>query len=232
MNSGPDAGNLEFVDSMPPIEGEIEAEVGLPPAELLVNHQEVSRLIYDPVLEEVRQRGYGVRGFRVTGKVEGNAVAWGFWGAFLMVLILALVVVFRGASGLYSTWDMFWVMVGLTIGALMFKSGKRSSLTRELLCEIDLQQQMMLWPTGGREAMIAVEFAELTELVFGMTYYPISHQRRDVKVHAFTLLARDSQNRLIPIVEASPDKEETHEIAKFIGRNMGLPLTYVGLGIK
>lgn len=230
MSIVPEPGNLEFVNSMSPQGLEGEAAVEMPPAELLVRNQDVSRLIYNPALEQVRERGR-VRAFRVNGKVEGSAVAWGFWGAFLMVMVLALVVVFRGATGLYSIWDMFWVMVGLTIGALMFKAGKRSSQSKELLCEIDLVQQMMLWPTGP-ETMLAVPFDEVTELVFGMTYYPVSEQRSDVMVHAFTLLVRDSQNRLIPIVEASPDKEETHEIAKFIGHNMSLPLTYVGLGIK
>ncbi len=230
MSSVPEPGNLVFVDTMASIELEDEAEIEMRPAELLVRNQEESRLIYDPALEQVKERGQ-VRAFRVHGKVEGNAIAWGFWGGFLIVLVLALVVVFRGATGLYSTWDMFWVMIGVTIGALMFKAGRRSSQSKELLCEIDLVQQMMLWPTGG-ETMLAVPFDEITELVFGMTYYPVSQQRSDVMVHAFTLLVRDRQNRLIPIVEASPDKEETHEIAKFIGYNMKLPLTYVGLGIK
>ncbi len=228
MSSVPEPGNLEFVDSTSLPETEAFEPVELP-TELLVRNEDAPRLVFDPAIERVY--GQGVHAFRVSGRLAENVVPWGFWGATLIAVVLGMVVVFRGATGLYSLWDTFWVVLALLVGTVMFKLGRRSSLSKELLCELDLNQQLMLWPREG-ETQLAVPFEELTELVFGMTYYPVSQKRKDVMVHAFTLLARDSQNRLIPIVEASPDKEKTHEIGVFLGRNMRLPLKYVGLGIK
>ncbi|MBA2661138.1 MAG: hypothetical protein H0U74_02490 [Bradymonadaceae bacterium] len=199
--------------------------------EVVVIESKKPSLIHDPAIEQVNATA-----FRIVGKRDDSTIVpWGFWGAFLMAVVLGLVIVFRGASGLYSMWDAFWVAIALSTGAIMFKLGRRTSLNKELLCEVDMARQMMLWPSRDDDpnsTMLAVPFEELSEVVFGMTRYPVSARRADVMVHAFTLLVRDGQDRLVPIIEASPNKEEAHRIGLFLAENIGLPMTYVGIGIK
>lgn len=185
-----------------------------------------ARMVYSPFLKERPGRTLQVRGERDNPAV----VPWGFWGAVMLAGILAAMIVFRGSSGLQSMWDLLWVMLAVVAGSVMLKLGKKTSLEEHLLCELDLMRGIVTWPVQGTE--LAVPFDEVEELVFGMTQYPISSDGEGTKVHAFSLLLRDAQGRLVPIVEASPHKGETHQIGQVFSQVLEVPLTYVGMGIK
>lgn len=185
------------------------------------------RLIYDPTLRQT-----SMERFEVTGRRDDSSViAWGFWGGLLALVVAVGLVI--GAQNVYSVWDIAWAVAALAVGLLFYRFGRRSSTCEELLCEIDLGREALSWPTDGPgEGVLTVGFDAITELVFGMTRYPVSEKRRDVDVHAFTLLVRDDDERLVPVVEASPDKEAVHEIAKFLAQQLRTHITYVGVGIK
>lgn len=186
-----------------------------------------ARMVYSPYMRERPGRSLEVRGQCDNPKV----VPWGFWGAVMLASLLGAMIVFRGTSGLQSMWDLLWVMLAVVVGSVMLKLGKKTSLEERLLCELDLMRGIVGWPIEGGGQM-AVTFDEVEELVFGMTSYPISSDGEGTKVHAFSLLLRDAQGRLVPIVEASPHKGETHQIGQVFARVLDVPLTYVGLGIK
>ncbi|RAL25279.1 hypothetical protein DL240_03440 [Lujinxingia litoralis] len=186
-----------------------------------------ARMVYSPFVRERPGRLLQVRGQRDNPDV----VPWGFWGAVMLGALLVMLIVFRGNSGIQSMWDMLWFMLAIAMGSVMLKLGKKTSLEEHLLCELDQLRGIVTWPVEGR-AQMAVPFEEVSELVFGMTHYPISSDGEGTKVHAFSLLLRDGSGRLVPIVEASPNKGETHDVGKLFSRVLEVPLTYVGLGIK
>lgn len=189
------------------------------------------RMVFDPTVVRVNANAFRVHGMRD----DRHVTPWGFYGGLLIAVVALMVVLFRGATGLYSTWDLFWVVLAISVGAIMLKVGRKSSLRRELLCEVDTLGQMLLFPANHDDpnsTMLAIPFEEVSELVFGMTRYPISERRVDVKVHAFTLLVRDAHDRLIPVVEASPNKQEVHQIGSMLAQLVGMPMTYVGHGVR
>lgn len=184
-------------------------------------------MIYDPLIRPSGAGRYQIRGQRE----DDSIVAWGFWGGVLVVVVAVSLIL--SAQSVYNLWDILWAVAALAFGMLLYRYGKRSSLREEVLCEIDMQRQTIAWPSGsdaGPELVVGLD--EINELVFGMTDFPLTQKRQDVQVDAFTLLVRDDKDRLIPIVEATPHKEEAHTIAKILGNELGLAISYVGKGIQ
>jgi hypothetical protein len=187
-------------------------------------------LVYDPNLVPASRGSY-----TIVGRLEDSRlIPWGFWGGVLMVVVIAALIVFRGSTGLYSMWDLFWTFLAIVIGAGMFKLGARSSLRPHRLVTIEVDRGMLVWENRHNEdaPSIVLPFEEITEIVFGMTNYPLSPTRKDINIHAFTLLVRDGNERLIPIIEASPNKEETHRVAAALAQLLKQQVTYVGIGSK
>ncbi|MFP4601005.1 MAG: hypothetical protein ACOC9J_00695 [Persicimonas sp.] len=185
------------------------------------------RLIYKPLIRPSGTSRYEIRGQRE----DQSVIAWGFWGGLLVVAVVLLLL--ASAQSFYGMTDIIWAVGALALGLLMYRYGKRSSLREEVLCEIDTRRQTIAWPTGTSDgAELALGFDELTEIVFGMTDYPVSESHKDVRVHAFTLLVRDADDRLIPVVEATPNKGEAHTIARIMSNEIGLGISYVGKGFE
>lgn len=184
-------------------------------------------LIYKPLIRPSGASCYEIRGQRD----DKNIIAWGFWGGLLVLVVLGLLI--ASAQTVYNMWDIVWFLAALAVGSLLYRYGRRSSLREDVLCEVDLERRTLAWP-GAEEGdgELVLYFDEINEVVFGMTDYPVSRSRQDVQVHAFTLLVRDADDRLVPVVEASPDKEETHTIAKILGNELNLRISYVGKGIR
>jgi hypothetical protein len=184
------------------------------------------RLVYKPLIRPNGVSCYEIRGQRE----EQGVIAWGFWGGLLVVGVSVSLIL--SAQSVYNVWDLLWALVAITFGILLYRFGKRSSLREDVLCEVDLERQTMSWPTSQRAGELVATFDEITEIVFGMTDFPLSESDTDVHVHAFSLLIRDADDRLIPVVEATPHKEEAHTIAKILGNELEMRITYVGKGIK
>jgi hypothetical protein len=211
------------------------------------------RLVYKPLI-----RPNGVSRYEIRGQREDKSIiAWGFWGGLIVVVVSVLLIL--SAQSVYNVWDLLWGLVALSFGIFLYRYGKRTSLREEVLCEVDLERQTFSWPTVRREdkagqqagqqadkqageqaiqqqgqhaGELVAHFDEITEIVFGMTDFPLSESNQDVQVHAFSLLIRDDNDRLIPVVEATPHKEEAHTIAKILGNELQMGITYVGKGIQ
>ncbi|WP_168210997.1 hypothetical protein [Persicimonas caeni] len=183
-------------------------------------------LVYNPLIRPSGQARYEIR-----GQLEDKSlIAWGFWGGLLVFVVTVLLIL--SAQSVYNVWDILWALVALSFGVFLYRYGRKSSLREEVLCEVDIERQQLAWPTAPGAGELALPFEEITEVVFGMTDYPLSESRSDVHVHAFTLLVRDADDRLIPIVEATPNKEEAHTIAKILGNELQMHISYVGKGIQ
>ena len=186
------------------------------------------QIVYEPRIRQV-----GLEHYAIEGKCEDrNHIAWGFWGALMAVAVMLLVL----SSGLamLSMWDIFWAMASISVGVLLYQFGDRSSLREEVLCEINVPQEHIVWPQGtiDRDEHRQLRFDEVTEIVFGMTRLPVTSSDARVRVDAFTLLVRTPRDKLIPVIEGSPYKEEVHNIGELLGELTGHSMTYVGRGIR
>lgn len=185
------------------------------------------KLVYEPTLYQVGPERYTVEAKRE----HRGIIPWGFWGGLLFIGIALIVI--AGAQDIYSSWDFLLALLGLSVGALMYRYGRKSTLDETLLCEIDGRRRTLHWPEEAQSGLSEtyLSFDDVTEVVFGMTKLPVDENVADVRVDAFALLVRTSQDELIPVVEGSPYKGNVHEIAKFVAEATETELTYVGRGI-
>lgn len=185
-------------------------------------------MVYNP---RVRQRPQGI--IEILGMRDNPRITpWGFWGGALLGGLVVFLVFFAGGTGFRSLGSLGAFSVALLVALAMFKLGRRTSLEEGLLCELDLGRQMVGWPTSLVESSVVVPFEEVQEIVYGMVLYPVSREENASKIQAFTVLVRDGSEQLLPIIEATPNKEEAHGIALFLARILQIPVTYVGLGIQ
>lgn len=222
---------MSIMDSVPEADvADVEAPTPTPtpPGKLLIPvGQSSGELVFNPVAQPSGPHRFQIRGRRS----QKGVIAWGFWGGLLaLVVAIGLIV---SASDIYTLWDIMGAVVVLAIGLMVYRYGRRSSMREEVLCEVDVERATLAWPAaeeGGAE--LVLPFDEVTEVVFGMTDFPVSPERRDVHVHAFSLLVCDEAQRLIPVIEATPNKGEAHHIAKILADQIGQPIRYVGKGIQ
>lgn len=172
--------------------------------------------------------------FRIVGDRDDEAVIpWGFWGGVFAIVVGASVIGYEGVTGLWAIWDLTGAIAAITIGLLLMRFGSRTSLREEPCAELDLAAgTLRLTSSSESAALPEVGLSELNEIVYGMTTYPVSSSPGAVRVQAYSLLVRHQSDTLLPIVEASPDKEALFGLAQFLGRVMRLPITQVGLGVK
>jgi hypothetical protein len=186
------------------------------------------KLVYEPTLYQTGADQYVVEAKRE----KRGLIPWGFWGGLLFVGVA--ITVLAGAQNIYSLWDILLALVGLTAGALMYRYGRRSTVTEITLCEIDRRRGTLHWPDGAQSGLgdTLLPMDKVTEVVFGMTRLPVDEKGGSARVDAFALLVRTSDDELLPVVEGSPYKGHVHEIAKFIADATDTDLTYVGRGIR
>lgn len=186
------------------------------------------RLVYQPALHKLGADRYAVRGRR-----EGDpGVPWGFWGGVLFAFVALMALL--GAESMYSLWDVAWVVLGLSVGALMYRYGRKSKLEEATLCEVDSRRGVLHWPEGAQSGLgeMRLSFDQITEVVFGMTRLPVTDTAGDVRVDAFALLLRTERDELIPVVEGSPYKGDVHDVARFLADATDNEITYVGRGVR
>lgn len=195
----------------------------------LIQRADQPGLIFKPRVTRSAESVFRIIGYRD----NENVVPWGFWGGLLAVAVGAVVLAWEGLTGLWAFWDLIGALAAVAVGLLMMRFGARTSLTEEPCAEVNVQTRRLRLLTSGEEvALPDVSLDDLEEIVFGMTRYPVSRDRGAVKVEAFSLLVRHNSNTLIPIVEASPDKDELFGVARFLAGTTGLRVTQVGRGVK
>ena len=186
------------------------------------------KIVYDPMLYQTGPEQYSIEAKRE----QRGLIPWGFWGGLLFAGIALAVL--AGANNIYSFWDILWAVVGLTVAALMYRYGRKSTMEETLLCELDGRRRTLHWPEGATSGVdeTLLSFDDVTEVVFGMTKLPVDERNAGVRVDAFALLVRTADDELIPVVEGSPYKGQVNELAKFVSEMTGAHLSYVGRGIK
>ncbi len=186
-------------------------------------------MIYKP---QLRPAGRDV--MVITGARETRQLPWGFWGGVLMVVLAIGLLLTRGGNGLFSLRDLL-ITAGLGgLGLVMWRWGPRDSLRIQQLARLDMGRGLLSW--SGADArqggQLVVPLDQLTEIVFAMIYVPISAKRTDTRIHAFTLLVRGPHEELLPLIEASPHKQETFALAQALAQLTGLPISQVGEGVR
>jgi len=190
-------------------------------------------LVYAPRLRQISHSQFQICGRR---EVPG-LIPWGFWGGLLLAFVGYFLI--TGSQGFWSLWDILWALVALTVGLLLFRFGRRSSRRLGVLCVLDFERELIIWPVEQQASPnstqnsigsgdLVLNFDEIEEIVFAMIDYPLS--KDDIEVHAFTLLVRYGGDQLVPIIEATPAKEDAHEIAKMLASQLRLNISYVGNG--
>ncbi len=171
----------------------------------------------------------------ITGERDAHdAKPWGFWLGSAALMALIAFVSLRGASGgIFALRDVLVVVLLVCVSILMFRFGPKGERRRIALTRLDLEQKLLQWPPRSPNAAeIILPFDDITEVVFGMIYFPVSPSRPDTRLHVFTVLVRDgSRDELMPVIEATPDKRPAFQIAQQIAQMTQAPLTQIGEGV-
>jgi hypothetical protein len=182
-----------------------------------------SELLYRPSLEQL-DSGY----FEIKASTRNEeAWTWGFWG--LVLVAGAFVSLLVRAPNIFDFWSVITEIIGVTLGLLLYRFGRRTKLEEGRVGALDFERGVLHLDRGE---ISTVRLDEIVELVFGMTHYPVEQHRPDARIHAFTFLIRREDGDLVPVVEASPQKAETFDVANAFSEMLDLPVTYVGKGIK
>lgn len=164
----------------------------------------------------------------VAERDDENTVPWGLWGGLLAVVAGIVLIVYEGAYGFHSFWTIAIAVAVIGLGAIVARFGARSSLTQISLGRVDLQSGVY-WIES--EELQPIRLDSVGEVVYAMIKYPVSRERKAVKVQAFTVLLR-VEDELIPVVEASPDKAQAFAIARTFAQWTGNDVSHVGIGVK
>lgn len=184
-------------------------------------------LTHSPYLERGPEHIVDIMGYRD----DLTMFPWGFWGGGAAIMVLLGLVAFRGTSGLFSLLDL---LIALTLGGValvLFRWGPRDTLKPMQLARIDLKQNILTWPSENGRAQFVLSAEDIQEVVFALIRFPVSPNRPDSRIHVYTLLVRDANDQLIPVVEASPEDKALFDLGEMIAQWSQAPLRQVGEGI-
>ena len=191
------------------------------PTELIRPNPEAALLQFQPQFEQLEDA------LVLTAKVDDPAITpWGLWGAVVAIVAGIALLAIEGLTAFHSFWLIATAVTFVGLGAVLARFGPRTSLkTIELL---SVYPHLAEFRVGGHTFM----FAEVTEIVYAMVKYPLEKDDQTLRVQAFTALARVGDDMLIPLVEASPDKDHVFTVARAFSRWTGRSVTHVGLGVQ
>lgn len=190
----------------------------------------LEQLAEQRLLYGVNARTVGRREVHVIGRIDDEtAVAWGFYGGLITAIAGLVGLTYEGLIGFWNVWPTFLFALALVVGLLMARFGRRSTMEEREIALVDLVDRR-LTIRGDDTYDIALD--DVVEIVFGLTRYPISGDRRSVKVQAASVLVRLVDERLVTVVNACTDKDATYGVARFLGSLTGLSVKQVGEGVK
>lgn len=165
---------------------------------------------------------------------DERARPWGFWTGSAMLAALVSFVFMQGAGGgIFAIRDVFIVMLLACLAIVAFRFGPRGERSRIPLTYLNMGRKLLIWPPRHQQhAEIVLPFEQISEVVFGMIYFPLSPGRPDSRVQVYTVLVRDARSdELLPIIEASAEKRSSFVIAEQIAHAVGVPMTQIGEGV-
>lgn len=190
----------------------------------------LERLAEQRLLYGVSAQTMGRRNVRIIGRVDDEtAIAWGFYGGVLTAVAGLVGLTYQGYLGLWNVGPtLLWSVVAL-FGILIARFGRRSTMEEREVASIDLVDRILT--IKGDETHV-VDLDQITEIVFGLTRYPISGDKNSVRVQAASVLVRVEDDRLATVVNACTDKDATYGVARFLSSLTGFPVKQVGEGVK
>lgn len=184
-------------------------------------------LTHSPYLERTTPNVVDIMGYRD----DLTVFPWGFWGGGAAIVVLLGLVALRGTSGLFSLMDLLIALILGGAALVLFRWGPRDSLKPMQLARIDLEQNVLSWPGESGQAQFVLNAQDIQEIVFALIRFPVSPNRPDSRIHVYTLLVRDNQDQLIPVVEASPEDKALFDLGEMLSQWSQAPLRQVGEGI-
>lgn len=182
----------------------------------------LDELVYDPRLVA---HAWGAE--LVARRDDPTITPWGMWGAVLAGVVGFMTLVFEGWRGFHNWYTVGIAVLLMAAALLTARFGPRTSLVPVSLARIDLRERQF---NVGDHAPLP--FSDVQEVVYGMVKYPIERGKRAVKIEAFTVLLRNADGDLLPLFEATPDKNEAFRVARACAQWTGRDITHVGLGVK
>lgn len=191
------------------------------PTELVRPNPEAALLQFQPTFEQTDDA------LVLTARVDDpTIIPWGLWGAVIAVVAGVALLAIEGLTAFQSFWMIAVAVTFVGLGAVLARFGPRTSLVRIHL--LTVYPHLAEFRVGGRTFM----FSEVTEIVYAMVKYPLAKDDETLRVQAFTALARVGDDVLIPLVEASPDKDHVFTVARAFSRWTGRSVKHVGLGVQ
>jgi len=188
-----------------------------------------SSLSFRPRIRQTGRHTFAIIAERETS----GAIPWGFIGGLVLGLTAIGVFMRMGEAAPMGLWDMLMLIAVAGLGLTMFRWGPRDTLSARELATLDAERQQIAWtnPSGSSAAHVALGFEEITEVVFAMISFPVSPARPDARIRVYSVLVRDGRDELLPVIEATSDERAAYEIARVLGRTVGIGVTQVGEGV-
>lgn len=180
-------------------------------------------LVYKPTL-----RGTGHLVELNAKRANPKKRPWGLWGAVTAAAGSFGLFTYEGARGFHDWNTVMVAIVVLGFALMAARFGPMDSMEDTHLATFNLAERKL--EVKGAEGQL--DFSEIDELVYAMVKYPIAENERKVKVDAFSLLVRTPEGDLLPIIEASPDKNAVFNTARAVSQWTGHEITHVGLGVR
>lgn len=156
-----------------------------------------------------------------------------FWGLFCIGGTAVAMLLVPSLRNFYEPMDIVVPGLALLVGVALLLAAARTTSTLVELARVNLQEGTVVI-TGdvapimqGQSRRIWMD--EIASVIFGMTRYEVE-SRKGVTVEAFTVCLRLFDGSILPVVEASPLKQELFEVAKALSAVCHAPIEQAGLG--
>jgi hypothetical protein len=156
-----------------------------------------------------------------------------FWGLMCIVGTAVAMLLVPSLRNFYEPMDVVVPAIAVLTGVGLLVAAGRPNPSLVLLAHVD-REEGTIRVTGdtapvmqGQERVVWHD--EIASIVFGLTRYEFEH-KKGVTVEAFTVCLRLFDGSVLPIVEASPLKQELFEVAKALSAVCHAPIEQAGLG--
>ncbi len=188
-------------------------------------------MIHNPrIITDAQRRAWRITEHRK--ETRGNALR--FWGGLAIAAAAALFIIQPRLHGVGDAWGFAFVVALAATGAVMIAAGGRPATLEIQLAEIRPDDgQIEIFPEASTEfddLRRTIWFEEIAHVVFGMTRFPLHKGKGAPRVEAFTVCLHLFDGSVVPVVEATTDKNNGFLVARQLSESIGVPIQEAGLG--
>ncbi len=156
-----------------------------------------------------------------------------FWGLMCIVGTAVAMILVPGLRNFYQPMDVVVPAIAVLTGVGLIIAAGRPNPQLVVLAQVD-REEGTIRVTGDAAPIMegksrTVWLDEVASIVFGLTRYEFE-DKKGVSVEAFTVCLRLFDGSVLPVVEASPLKQELFEVAKALSAVSQAPIEQAGLG--